>query len=237
MKKIFLFTFALIISICFVANPLIAQNENEDINSQEKKDGEEKIKPWTDVVKTSADPASWTWNKNENSRFVIRGDWDGDGFDEMLYEGATKLFSDNNDITPLNLNGDLGVFFLINEGDLDGDGGDEISFMSVNRDYSNLNVIRVWSYTGNRWKEIFQTEVHIWDCPNYRPKNPEERFTHEWKRKNNYSLNNVVLKKHDGIIDVIGIHPNGRYAIEEIKILDKDSTKRKWGMIIQPRED
>jgi hypothetical protein len=45
------------------------------------------------------------------------------------------------------------------------------------------------------------------------------------------------LKKHDGIIDVIGIHPNGRYAIEEIKILDKSASKRKWGMIIQPRDD
>jgi hypothetical protein len=226
MKNIFLATLVLISIMSFSTKALIAQEEQE-----------EKIKPWTDIVKNTADPASWTWDKNENTRFAIRGDWDGDGFDEMLYESATKLFSDNDEITPLNLSGDLGVFFLINEGDLDGDGGDEVSFMTVNRDYTNLNVIRVWSYTGNRWKELFQTEVRIWDCPNYQAKTPEESFTHQWKRKNNYSLNRVVLKKHDGIIDVIGIHPNGRYAIEEIKILDKDSTKRKWGMIIQPRED
>lgn len=43
------------------------------------------------------------WNKNENTRFAIRGDWDGDGFDEMLQKILTKLFSDNDDITPLNL--------------------------------------------------------------------------------------------------------------------------------------
>ncbi|MFA7082090.1 MAG: hypothetical protein WC135_05695 [Bacteroidales bacterium] len=227
MKRIYLFTTAIILTMCFFTNNSFAQTE----------DGEELIKPWTDIVKNTADPASWTWSKNESTRFVIRGDWDGDGFDEMLYESATQLFSDNSDITPLNLMGDLGVFFLKNEGDLDGDGGDEISFMSVNRDYSNLNVIRVWSYTGNRWRELFQTEVHIWDCPNYKPTNPEEKFTHEWKRKNNYSLNSVILKKHDGIIDVIGIHPNGRYAIEEIRVLDKSAMKRKWGMIIQPRDD
>lgn len=229
MKRLILIAFALIMLIG--AKTLVAQNENQNNQS------EEKIKPWTDVVKNTSDPASWTWNKNENTRFAIRGDWDGDGFDEMLQESATKLFSDNDDITPLNLPGDLGVFFLINEGDLDGDGGDEISFMSVNRDWSNLNVIRIWSYNGYRWREIFQTEVHIWDCPNYRPETPEESFTHQWKRKNNYSLNKVVLKKHDGVIDVIGIHPNGRYAIEEIKILDKSASKRKWGMIIQPRDD
>ena len=118
--------------ILFSSKALIAQEEEEI-----------KIKPWTDVVKTDLDPASWRWNKNENTRFAIRGDWDGDGFEEMLYESATKLFSDNDEITPLHLSGDLGVFFLINEGDLDGDGGDEISFMSVNRDYSNFNVFRV----------------------------------------------------------------------------------------------
>lgn len=229
MKRIILIAFALIMLIG--AKTLVAQDDNENIQS------EEKIKPWTDVVKNTSDPASWTWNKNVNIRNAIRGDWDGDGFDEMLYESATKLFSDNDDITPLNLPGDLGVFFLINEGDLDGDGGDEISFMSVNRDWSNLNVMRIWSYNGYRWKEILQTEVHIWDCPNYRPETPEESFTQQWKRKNNYSLSKVVLKLHDGIIDVIGINPNGRYAIEEIKILDKSASKRKWGMIIQPRDD
>ncbi|MBP1645468.1 MAG: hypothetical protein H6Q16_1043 [Bacteroidetes bacterium] len=229
MKRIILIAFALIMLIG--AKTLVAQDDNE------KNQSEEKIKPWTDVVKNTSDPASWTWNKNVNTRNAIRGDWDGDGFDEMLYESATKLFSDNDDITPLNLPGDLGVFFLINEGDLDGDGGDEISFMSVNRDWSNLNVMRIWSYNGYRWKEILQTEVHIWDCPNYRPETPEESFTQQWKRKNNYSLSKVVLKLHDGIIDVIGINPNGRYAIEEIKILDKSASKRKWGMIIQPRDD
>ncbi|MBP1629624.1 MAG: hypothetical protein H6Q15_517 [Bacteroidetes bacterium] len=227
MKKSFLLTIVLLVSICLSNNTLFAQEGEND----------EKIKPWTDVVKNTSDPASWRWNKNENSRFTIRGDWDGDGFDEMLYEGATKLFSDNNELTPLNLPGDLGVFFLVNEGDLDGDGGDEISFMSVNRDYSNFNVYRIWSYTGNRWQEIFQVRVHIWDCPNYQPKNFQESFTHEWKKKNNFSLNKIILKKHDGIVDVIGIHPNGRYAIEEIKIINKGSTKRKWGKVIQPRED
>lgn len=231
MKRLFLFAFVLTITICFGSKTVMAQENDENEKT------EEKIKPWTDVVTNTSDPASWKWKKNETSRFAIRGDWDGDGFDEMLYEGDTKLFSDNNEITPLNLTGDLGVFFLINEGDLDGDGGDEISFMTVNRDFTNLNVIRVWSYTGNRWQEIFQTQAHLWDCPNYNPKTPEESFTHEWKRKNQYSNNKVVLKKHDGIIDVIGINPEGRYAIEEIKILNKDSTKRKWGKIIQPRED
>lgn len=231
MKRLFLFAFVLTITICFGSKTVMAQENDENEKT------EEKIKPWTDVVTNTSDPASWKWKKNETSRFAIRGDWDGDGFDEMLYEGDTKLFSDNKDITPLQLTGDLGVFFLINEGDLDGDGGDEISFMTVNRDFTNLNVIRVWSYTGNRWQEIFQVDAHLWDCPNYNPKTPEESFTHEWKRKNQYSNNKVVLKKHDGIIDVIGINPEGRYAIEEIKILNKDSTKRKWGKIIQPRED
>lgn len=212
--------------ILFSSKALIAQEEEKI-----------KIKPWTDVVKTDLDPASWRWNKNENTRFAIRGDWDGDGFEEMLYESATKLFSDNDEITPLQLSGDLGVFFLINEGDLDGDGGDEISFMSVNRDYSNFNVFRVWSYSGNRWKELFQVRVHIWDCPNYQPKTFQESFTHEWKKKNNFSRSSIVLKKHDGIIDVIGIHPNGRYAIEEIKIINKIPVKRNWGKIIQPKED
>ncbi|MDR0971532.1 MAG: hypothetical protein LBM25_04020 [Bacteroidales bacterium] len=234
MKKTFFFIFIFCAISLFNSNKLMAQEIKTNQNNKEK---EEKLKPWTDIIKNNADPASWKWDKDEYSRFTIRGDWDGDGFDEMLYESATKLFSDNDAITPLELPGNLGVFFLINEGDLDGDGTDEISFMSVNRDYSNLNVIRVWTYTGNRWKELFQLPVHIWDCPNYNPKTPEESFTHQWKRKNKYSLNKVVLKKHDGIIDVIGINPDGRYAIEEIKIIRKIAAKRKWGMIIQPEED
>src|SRR5574344_2359383 len=92
---------------------------------------EQQLKPWTDVIQTTLDPSSWKWNKNESSRFAIRGDWDGDGFDEWLYESATKLFSDNKEITPLDLEGDLGVYFLINEGGLDGDGGGEVSLMRV----------------------------------------------------------------------------------------------------------
>jgi hypothetical protein len=198
---------------------------------------QEELKPWTDVIVDSRDPSKWTWNKNENTRFFIKGDFDGDGFEENLYESATKLFSDNKELTDLVLDGDLGVYFLVNEGDLDGDGGDEISFMSVNRDYSNLNVFRVWSYTGNRWRELFQVPVHEWDCPNYKPTKQEEMFTYQWKKKNNYNMNKIVLKLHDGVIDVIAIHPCGRYAVEQIKIVNKNATKREWGTIIQPRED
>ena len=95
----------------------------------------EELKPWTDVIIDQRDPSQWKWNKTDASRFSIRGDFDGDGFSENLYESATTLFSDNDELTPLRLDGDLGVYFLINEGDLDGDGGDEISFMTVNRDF------------------------------------------------------------------------------------------------------
>ena len=95
---------------------------------------QEELKPWIDVVMDERDPSQWKWNKTDASRFTIRGDFDGDGFSENLYETATSIFSDNDELTPLKLAGDLGVYFLINEGDLDGDGGDEISFMIVNRD-------------------------------------------------------------------------------------------------------
>ena len=98
----------------------------------------EELKPWTDVIIDQRDPSQWKWNKTDASRFSIRGDFDGDGFSENLYESATTLFSDNDELTPLRLDGDLGVYFLINEGDLDGDGGDEISFMTVNRDFSTI---------------------------------------------------------------------------------------------------
>ncbi|MDR1847614.1 MAG: hypothetical protein LBR17_05805 [Bacteroidales bacterium] len=198
---------------------------------------QEELKPWTDVVIDSRDPSKWTWNKTESSRFMIRGDFDGDGFDENLYETATKLFSDNKEITDLTLDGDLGVYFLVNEGDLDGDGGDEISFMVVNRDFSNLNAFRVWTYKNNKWKELFQVPVHEWDCPNYKPTKQEEMFTYLWKQKNGYDMNRIVLKLHDGVVDVIAIHPNGRYAIEHIKIVNKTPVKREWGTIIQPRND
>ena len=106
----------------------------------------EELKPWTDVIIDQRDPSQWKWNKTDASRFSIRGDFDGDGFSENLYESATTLFSDNDELTPLRLDGDLGVYFLINEGDMDGDGGDEISFMTVNRDLSNLNYFRIWIY-------------------------------------------------------------------------------------------
>ena len=197
---------------------------------------EQQLKPWTDVIQNSTDPASWRWNKNESSRFAIRGDWDGDGFDEWLYEGATKLFSDNKDITPLDLGGDLGVYFLINEGDLDGDGGDEVSLMRVNREYTNWNRIGIYSYNGYRWVEIFNVRAHLWDAPNYQGKNAEENFTHEWKRKNGFSNSKVVLKKHDGIIDVINVNEETLYAIEEIKIISKTSTKRKFTKVIEPKD-
>ena len=111
----------------------------------------EELKPWTDVIIDQRDPSQWKWNKTDASRFSIRGDFDGDGFSENLYESATTLFSDNDELTPLRLDGDLGVYFLINEGDLDGDGGDEISFMTVNRDFSNLNYFRIWTYKDTKW--------------------------------------------------------------------------------------
>lgn len=197
----------------------------------------EALKPWTDVIVDDRDPSQWKWNKTEASRFSIRGDFDGDGFSENLYEGATTLFSDNDGLTPLKLNGDLGVYFLVNEGDLDGDGGDEISFMTVNRDYSNLNYFRIWTYKDTKWKELFCVLVHEYDCPNYKPQKPEEMFTHKWKQKNGYNLNKVVLKVYDGVVDVIGLHPCERYAIEHIKLVGKTATKREWGLIIQPREE
>ncbi|HIW86649.1 MAG TPA: hypothetical protein IAC47_00020, partial [Candidatus Onthomorpha intestinigallinarum] len=80
-------------------------------------------------------------------------------------------------------------------------------------------------------------QVHEYDCPNYRPSNAEEEFTHEWKRKNGYNMNKVVLKLHDGVVDIIGIHPCERYAIEHIKLVGKTAAKREWGTIIQPRSD
>lgn len=197
----------------------------------------EALKPWTDVIVDDRDPSQWKWNKTKASRFSIRGDFDGDGFSENLYEGATTLFSDNDELTPLKLDGDLGVYFLVNEGDLDGDGGDEISFMTVNRDYSNLNYFRIWTYKDTKWKELFCVLVHEYDCPNYKPQKPEEMFTHKWKQKNGYNLNKVVLKVYDGVVDVIGLHPCERYAIEHIKLVGKTATKREWGLIIQPREE
>ncbi len=197
----------------------------------------EELKPWTDVIVDERDPKLWQWNKTEGTRFSIRGDFDGDGFSENLYEAATTLFSDNDEITPLKLDTDLGVYFLINEGDLDGDGGDEISFMSVYRDFSNINYFRIWTYKDTKWKELFCVLVHEYDCPNYQPTRPEEMFTHSWKRKNNYNMNKVVLKVHDGVVDVIGFHPCERYAIEHIKLVGKTAQKREWGVIIQPREE
>ena len=212
-------------------------NKNDSNDNNLKKINISAEKPWTDVITSNLTPSQWKWNKNNSSRFSIRGDFDGDGFEETLYEGATMLFSDNKDLTPLQLDGDLGVYFLSNEGDLDGDGSDEICLMTVYRDYSNINYFRIYSYTGNRWKEILCTKVHEWDCPNYIPAKPEESFVHTWKKKNKYNKNNVVLKHHDGVIDMIAIHPCGRYAIEHIKIVNKKAAKREWGTIIEPRKD
>ena len=137
------------------------------------------IKPWTDVIIDNREPKDWKWNKTSSTRFSIRGDFDGDGFEENLYETDTAIVSDNKELTPLHLDGDLGVYFLINEGDLDGDGGDEISLMTVYRDYSNVNFFRVFSYTGNSWTELFNVKAHEYDCPNYRPTKPEEMFTYK----------------------------------------------------------
>ena len=197
----------------------------------------EAIKPWTDVITNDLNPSEWRWDKSNASRFNIRGDFDGDGFEENLYEGATEIFSDNDELTPLNLDTDLGVYFLVNEGDLDGDGGDEISLMSVYRDYSNVNYFRIFSYTGNSWREVFNCKVHEYDCPNYRPTKEEEMFCYTYKKKNHFNMNKVVLKHHDGVIDMIATHPNGRYAIEHIKIVNKRAVKREWGTIIEPRTD
>lgn len=189
------------------------------------------------IIEDPNDPKTWQWNKNEATRFSIRGDFDGDGFYENLYESAGTLFSDNPEISHIDLDGDLGVYYIANEGDLDGDGGDEISFMTVYRDFSNINTFRVYTYTGNIWKELIQVQGHEWDCPNFQPKTATERFTHEWKRKNQYKTNRIVLKQHDGIVDMINIGPSGRYTIEHIKIINKKVVKRHWGEIIQPRFD
>lgn len=207
------------------------------LKAQQEEDTIQKIKPWTEVITNNLAPSEWKWSKTNATRFSIRGDFDGDGFEETLYESATKIFSDNDEITPLELDTDLGVYFLVNEGDLDGDGGDEISLMSVYRDYSNVNYFRIFSYTGNSWREIFNCKVHEYDCPNYKPTKPEEMFCYTYKKKNNYNMNKVVLKHHDGVIDVIATHPNGRYAIEHIKIVNKRAVKREWGTIIEPRTD
>ena len=101
------------------------------LSYSKQEDSSQLIKPWTDVIVNNLTPSEWKWNKTNSTRFGIRGDFDGDGFEENLYESATKIFSDNDEITPLDLDTDLGVYFLVNEGDLDGDGGDEISLMCV----------------------------------------------------------------------------------------------------------
>lgn len=189
------------------------------------------------IIEDPKDPKTWQWKKNEATRFSIRGDFDGDGFHENFYESATSLFSDNPEISQINLNGDLGVYYLANEGDLDGDGGDEISFMTVYRDFSNINTFHVYTYTGNIWKELIQVKGHEWDCPNFQPRTATERFTHEWKRKNQYKTDRIVLKQENGIVDMINIGPTGRYTIEHIKIINKKIAKRHWGEIIQPRHD
>ena len=222
-----------IAAVVFALLPLTnlnAQQDDENANVSE-------LKPWRDVIMTNLTPSEWRWNKNNSTRFTIRGDFDGDGFEENLYETATQIFSDNDELTPLQLDGDLGVYFLVNEGDLDGDGGDEISLMTVYRDYTNINYFRIFSYTGNKWKEIFCTKVHEWDCPNYNPTKPEEMFVHTWKKNNKFDKNRVVLKHSDGVVDMISLHPNGRYAIEKIKIVNKRAAKREWGTIIEPRTD
>ena len=60
---------------------------------------QEELKPWIDVVMDERDPSQWKWNKTDASRFTIRGDFDGDGFSENLYETATSIFSDNDEKT------------------------------------------------------------------------------------------------------------------------------------------
>lgn len=220
-------------ALCFIL-PFMANAQSEDTEAQSDIT---KMQPWTNVIVSDLAPSEWRWTKTNATRFSIRGDFDGDGFEETLFESPTELYSDNKELTPLKLDGDLGVYFLTNEGDLDGDGTDEIAFMTVYRDYTNINYIRIYSYTGNSWKEVFSCKVHEWDCPNYVPQKPEEQFTHTWKKVNHYDKNHVVLKHHDGVVDMIALHPCGRYAIEHIKIINHRAAKREWGTIIEPRTD
>lgn len=235
MKHRFLIILLAILCLNFIA---VGQKDDKSEKTVQKDSASFlPVKPWIDVVTTNLTPDQWKWNKSKTTRFSIRGDFDGDGFEENLYESYDKLFSDNQELTPLKLDGDLGVYFLINEGDLDGDGGDEISFMTVYRDYSNINFFRIYSYTGNSWNEIFSCKVHEYDCPNYSPTREEEMFVHVWKKKNKFDPNKVVLKQHDGVVDMIALHPCGRYAIEQIKIVRKKAAKRLWGTIIEPRHD
>ncbi len=234
MKKHLLILFVLLVTCTL---NVVAQKDNENQTTQIDSSQIQLVKPWTDVIINNLEPSQWKWNKTKATRFTIRGDFDGDGFEENLFEGPNEIYSDNKEITPLKLDGDLGVYFLINEGDLDGDGTDEISLMTVYRDYTNINFFRIYSYTGNSWKEIFACKVREFDCPNYTPTRPEEMFTHLWKKKNKYDMNKVVLKHHDGVVDMISLHPCGRYAIEHIKIINKRPAKRQWGTIIEPRTD
>lgn len=126
-------------------------------------------------------------------RFVITGDFDGDGKKEKLvehyYSGIkdqetnkyddlvemTKkdktfsfVLSDNKNIDTLHISSSgesFGLSYLKNEGDLNGDGTDDISYVTNWTDWSNLNTWHIMTYKNKHWEDLYNFSMWDWQLP------------------------------------------------------------------------
>lgn len=123
---------------------------------------------------------------------TVKGDFDGDGQEEELYEviydvdslislpewdeGIWDPYNPRNCASRLNSKSNIsdltisearwGYQVLLNEGDLDGDGGDELSLL-MDWPTSVWHAYRLYSYKNGAWMHVYDTTVNTREVKQY----------------------------------------------------------------------
>lgn len=96
-------------------------------------------------------------------RFVLSGDFNGDGLTDTLSEDSCFFKA-----AGLPLTDTLCCPFLLYSeviGDIDQNGTDEIGLVSTNGDYSSVTRYRVYTYNSSVWKCLLEIETWEWVFP------------------------------------------------------------------------
>lgn len=118
------------------------------------------------VTTDSTMPVSITPSENcsvYKYRFVLKGDFNGDGLKDTLTEDSCFFRASGTSLTDTL----YCPFLLYSEvvGDIDQNDSEEIGLVSTNGDYSSVTRYKVYSYGTSGWKCLLEVETWEWMFP------------------------------------------------------------------------
>lgn len=108
--------------------------------------------------------------------------------DSLLNYFNFSVYSNNrivgNGLNQLNLREGIGLYAFINIGDVNSNGIEEIALVKKYFDFSNLNTCLIYEYYNNKWKLLFNFEIH--ESAFIEPVNQNEIKEYLYKKNNKW---------------------------------------------------